>query len=330
MDDPSCKAIAAGVRPGRRPHGIVAVLMPFLNDGDPDFAGLVRQLQRVRAAGLTAAVNMDTGYVQRLSAAQRAQVLILAQDTLADGAGAGDSDRHRFVFVAGAFVDQGAGSLLDRYRRQMDAIEAHGGTPILFPCPELRALPEPAVVDLVDRCSAGRRAVLLFELGEMFVPYGRIYSLATFEALVQLPSVVGMKHSSLNRQAEWARLALRDRLRPDFRLYTGNDLAIDMVMYGSDYLLGLAAFHSEAFAERDRRWQMGDGRFFALNDLLQYLGAFAFRPPVPGYRHAAAMFLRLRGLIDSDLPPAGETTRPESDRAVLADILQRLEAELNP
>ena len=318
------------MRTGRRPHGIVAALLPFLDDGDPDFEGLVRQLRRVQATGLTAAVNMDTGYVQRLSAAQRTQVLSLAQSALTGGAGAEEDgwDRHRFGFVAGAFVDQGAGSLLDRYRRQMDTIEARGGTPILFPCPELRALPEPAVVDLFDRCSAGRRAVLLFELGEMFVPYGRIYSLATFEALVQLPCVLGMKHSSLNRQAEWARLALRDRLRPDFRLYTGNDLAIDMVTYGSDYLLGLAAFHPEAFAERDRRWQMGDARFHALNDLLQYLGAFAFRPPVPGYRHAAAMFLRLRGLIDSDRPPPGETTRPESDRPVLADILQRLEAEL--
>ena len=73
---------------------------------------------------------------------------------------------------------------------------------------------------------------------------------------------------------------------------------------------------------------MGDARFHALNDLLQYLGAFAFRPPVPGYRHAAAMFLRLRALIASDRPPPGETARPESDRPVLADILQRLEAEL--
>jgi dihydrodipicolinate synthase/N-acetylneuraminate lyase len=321
MDDPSCTGIAAGLRIGRRPHGIVAVLMPFLNGGAPDFDGLARQLGRVRAAGLLAAVNMDTGYVQRLSPAQRAQVLTVARDTLA-----GDGAAPRFV--AGAFVDPGPGPLLDRYRRQMDAIEDQGGTPILFPCPELRALPEPAVVDLFAACSADRRAVLLFELGEMFVPYGRIYSLATFRALLQLPTVVGLKHSSLDRQAEWVRLAVRDRLRPDFRLYTGNDLAIDMVMYGSDYLLGLAAFHPEAFAERDRRWQAGDARFHALNDLLQYLGAFAFRPPVPGYRHAAAMFLRLRGLVDSDQPPPGEIARPDSDRPILADILQRLTAEL--
>ena len=31
-------------------------------------------------------------------------------------------------------------------------------------------------------------------------------------------------------------------VRPDFLVLTGNDLAIDMVMYGSDYLLGLSTF----------------------------------------------------------------------------------------
>jgi dihydrodipicolinate synthase/N-acetylneuraminate lyase len=169
---------------------------------------------------------------------------------------------------------------------------------------------------------------LLFELGEMFVPYGRIYSLEAFAELMMLPGVAGLKHSSLERGLEWARLALRDQRRPDFRLYTGNDLAIDMVAWGSDYLLGLAAFHPEAFAARDRLWAAGDARFFALNDALQALGAFAFRAPVPGYRHDAAMFLALRGLIDDDEPPARAVRRPGADRDVLAGLLDRIEGEL--
>jgi dihydrodipicolinate synthase/N-acetylneuraminate lyase len=331
MDDQSCAGIIAGLRPGRRPQGIAAVLLPFDDGGAPDHAGLARQLRRIVAAGLQPAVNMDTGYVQRLSAAQRAEVLLVTRETLSRGPAHGPS-----LFVAGAFVgdDPGsgagseAGSLEARYRQQMDAIYAAGGTPILFPCPELRALSEPAVVALFARLAAGTRPVLLFELGEMFVPYGRIYGLDTFAALLDLPAVIGLKHSSLNRQAEWARLALRDERRPDFRIYTGNDLAIDMVMYGSDYLLGLAAFHPEAFAARDRHWASGDPRFYSLNDLLQYLGAFAFRPPVPAYRHDAAMFLKLRGIIECDVPPAGAPARPASDRAVLADILERIETEL--
>ena len=105
-------------------------------------------------------------------------------------------------------------------------------------------------------------------------------------------SCIGAKHSSLSRAAEWDRLEVRDRVRPDFHVFTGNDLAIDMVCYGSDYLLGLSAFAPEAFAERDRRWEHGERSFHELNDLLQYLGAFAFRAPVPAYRHDAALFLQ--------------------------------------
>jgi hypothetical protein len=130
----------------------------------------------------------------------------------------------------------------------------------------------------------------------------------------------------LSRAAEWDRLAVRDRVRPDFHVFTGNDLAIDMVCYGSDYLLGLSAFAPAAFAARDRMWAEGDRAFHELNDLLQYLGAFAFRAPVPAYRHDAALFLQLRGRIASDATPVGAVRRDESDRAVLADIAARLDA----
>ena len=92
----------------------------------------------------------------------------------------------------------------------------------------------------------------------------------------------GAKHSSLNRVLEWQRLELRNRVRPDFKVFTGNDLAIDMVMYGSDYLLGLSTFAPDAFARRDAMWEAGDPRFHELNDLLQYLGAFHFSGPDAG------------------------------------------------
>jgi hypothetical protein len=101
-----------------------------------------------------------------------------------------------------------------------------------------------------------------------------------------------------------------------------------MVMYGSDYLLGLAAFAPEAFAVRDRLWAAGDVRYFALNDLLQYLGAFAFRAPVPGYKHSAAQFLHLRGLAPAPVTRTGAPTRPESDLAILRQISERLDALL--
>ena len=166
--------------------------------------------------------------------------------------------------------------------------------------------------------------MLGFELGEQFVPYGRIYPLDAYRGLMEIPQVVGAKHSSLSRQAEWDRLDLRNEVRPDFRVLTGNDLAIDMVMYGSDYLLGLSTFAPEQFAERDRLWEAGDAAFYELNDRLQELGAFAFRSPVPAYKHSAAQFLSLRGWLEHDATPAGAARRPDHDREVLRDIGQRL------
>jgi dihydrodipicolinate synthase/N-acetylneuraminate lyase len=162
----------------------------------------------------------------------------------------------------------------------------------------------------------------------MFASFGRIYSDDLFRRLLELEAFVGAKHSSLDRGLEWRRLAMRDRDRPGFKVYTGNDLAIDMVFYGSDYLLGLSAFFVEAFAERDRCWHEGDNRAFLLNDLLQYLGQLAFRAPVPAYKHSAAQFLRLRGIIHSDRPHPQGTTRPDSDVPLLRDIIERIDAEL--
>jgi hypothetical protein len=140
-----------------------------------------------------------------------------------------------------------------------------------------------------------------------------------------IPNALGAKHSSLRRQPEWERLELRNRLRPDFKVFTGNDLGIDMVMYGSDYLLGLSTFAPDAFAKRDAMWESGDARFYELNDLLQYLGAFTFRDPAPAYKHSAAMFLKIRGMIDSPKTHPQSPLRPASDQMVLESIASQLE-----
>ena len=123
-----------------------------------------------------------------------------------------------------------------------------------------------------------------------------------------------------------AKADLKAEVRPEFKIFTGNDLAIDMVMYGSDYLLGLSTFDPAAFALRDRLWEEGDSRFYQLNDLLQYLGEFAFRAPTPAYKHSAAQFLHLRGWIETDRTHPNAPERPESDKEILALISDRLKA----
>ena len=101
-----------------------------------------------------------------------------------------------------------------------------------------------------------------------------------------------------------------------------------MVMYGSDYLLGLSTFAPDAFAKRDAMWEAGDPEFFEMNDLLQYLGTFAFRPNVPAYKHSAAMFLHLRKQITTNRTYPNSPQRPESDLAVLETILKDMEKRL--
>ncbi|MEQ1700892.1 MAG: dihydrodipicolinate synthase family protein [Ilumatobacteraceae bacterium] len=304
------------LRPRRQITGMSAILLPFHADGTVDWAAFEAHVVRTSKAGLTPAVNMDTGYVQLLDQATATEVLDRTT-VLTDGR-----------FVAGAYVADAPGDTHDEaaLMRAATAIADRGGTPVVFPSHGLGALTEEEWV--AAHATVGREAgpFIGFELGTMFVPYGRIVGLDTYRALMEIPECIGAKHSSLSRQLEWDRLQLRDEVRPDFMVLTGNDLAIDMVMWGSDYLLGLSTFAPAEFALRDQLWLAGDPAFHELNDLLQYLGQFTFRPPVPGYRHDAALCFQLRGWAASDHTPAGATRRPESDRDVLADIVRRLEA----
>ena len=302
------------LRPRRRITGISAVLIPYTPDGTIDWPAVEAHMARTHSVGLTPAVNMDTGYVQLLSDADKARVLDLAAAVT------------RGEFVAGAYVADATGETfdLDAYLHAAAAITERGGTPVIFPSHGLNELDDEGWVAAHRAIAAQVDRFIGFELGAMFVPYGRIVSLDAYRELMGIPQCIGAKHSSLSRELEWDRLTARDALRSDFKVFTGNDLAIDMVMYGSDYLLGLSTFGPEEFAARDRMWASGDPRFYELNDLLQYLGEFAFRDPVPGYRHNAAMFFELRGWAATDLTPPGAPRRPESDRAILATILERL------
>lgn len=292
-----------------------AILVPYRPDGSIDWEAFEAHVVRTHDAGLAPAVNMDTGYVQILPRDDRQRVLDIAS-AVTDG-----------EFVAGAYVadEPGASFDLAAFVDVATPIAEAGGTPVVFPDHGLNDLDEDGWVSALASFGAECGPFIGFELGSMFVPYGRIFSLDAYEGLLGVPECIGAKHSSLDRVAEWDRIALRDRVRPEFSVFTGNDLAIDMVAYGSDYLLGLSTMAPDLFAIRDRYWADDDQRFWECNDVLQYLGMFTFRDPVPGYRHDAAMVLELRGWAATDGTPEGAPRRPEADRAVLADIVRRIE-----
>jgi dihydrodipicolinate synthase/N-acetylneuraminate lyase len=285
------------LRPGRSIVGMSAILLPHRSSVEVDWPAFEAHVTRTADAGLTPAVNMDTGFVHLLTAEQRAEVLARTRSLGVE-------------FVAGAFDEA-----------EVEAVQALGGTPVLFPSEHTAD-----VVPAYERVAKSADRFIGFELSPVFHPDGRIWDLATYRAVLDIRQCIGAKHSSLERQPEWDRLRVRDEVRPGFLVLTGNDLAIDMVMYGSDYLLGLSTFAPAEFAARDRAWADGDlDGFHRRNDVLQWLGATAFRPPVPAYRHDAALFFQLRGWAESDATPDGAPRRAAWERELLAAILHALD-----
>jgi dihydrodipicolinate synthase/N-acetylneuraminate lyase len=309
--------VESEIQTRRRIDGMSAILLPFDANGSPDWDRFAAHTQRTLDAGLVPAVNMDTGYVQTIDPQARTNALEIAAKICAGQ-----------TFVAGAYVadTEGAPLDVDAYKSAIASATDVGATPIVFPSWGLNSLGDVELIEALETVTTDTDRFLGFELGKSFVPYGRIYSDDMYIALMALNNCVGAKHSSLSRSTEWGRLALRDEHRNDFDVLTGNDRAIDMVRWGSNYLLGLSTMAPDYFAQRDALWESGDSDFYALNDLLQYLGEFTFRDPVPAYRHSAAQFLMLRGWIETDQTPHGTPRRPDADRAVLAEILTRLRA----
>jgi len=298
----------------RKVEGIAAALLPYEADGRVAVAAFQQHLVATHRAGLMNAVNMDTGYVNYLSAAEKREVLMWTREALGKDV----------PFVAGAYIEGRVGDIVALYREEMDAIVKMGGIPILFQTARLHGKASKEKLAMYRATCQGYPHVLGFELGRMFAPNGEIFDADTVLGLMDIAELKGMKHSSLDRVVELERLALRDARRPDFRIYTGNDLGINMIEYGSDYLLGLATFAPEKFAERDRLWTAGHPGYYALSDALQYLGNVAFREPVPAYKHSAAAFLHLTGRIPTMRTHPNSPERPAWDVEILRSCAQRL------
>ncbi|HTQ96098.1 MAG TPA: dihydrodipicolinate synthase family protein [Candidatus Acidoferrum sp.] len=301
-------------RKHRKVQGIAAALLPYESDGSIAIHAFQKHLVDTQRAGLQNAVNMDTGYVNLISEEEKGKVLQWTREAL--GADV--------PFVAGAYIEGQSGSVVELYRKQMDAIVKFGGTPILFQTSQLHGKTAKEKAEVYREVCRGYPQVLAFELGRMFAPNGEIYDTETILRIMEIPEITGMKHSSLDRLVELERLALRDAKRPEFRIYTGNDLGINMIEYGSDYLLGLATFAPEKFAERDRLWENADARYFALSDALQLLGNLAFREPVPAYKHSAAVYLHLTGKIPTDKTHPKNPQRPAWETELMRDCLRRV------
>ena len=156
------------LRPRRRIEGFSAILLPFLANGDVDWPGFTAHTRRTVQAGLGPAVNMDTGYGNLIDDATKRRALEITQ---AECGGCS--------YVAGAFVgDQpGAAFNFDAYARQMAMIQQFGGTPVIFQSYGLTQQSDDAIVAAYAKLGTVAERFVGFELGTMFAPFGKIYSL---------------------------------------------------------------------------------------------------------------------------------------------------------
>ena len=102
-----------------------------------------------------------------------------------------------------------------------------------------------------------------------------------------------------------------------------------MIFNGSDALLGIATFIPDKFRELANALRDGDDNtYFKLATGMEFLGRVAFQPPVPAYKHGAAMVKQMRGWYpNDDLLPNNPFTREEAHREELRDALHYLGIE---
>ena len=168
------------IRPQRKITGFSAILLPFLENGDVDWPSFRGHVERTANAGLTPAVNMDTGYVHLLDDDTRRQVLEATRETLGGGA-----------FVAGAFVKDRPGDAFDAdgYKRQMERIGEFGGTPVIFQSFGLVEQSGPDIVAAYQELAGGCDRFIGFELTRDLAPFGKVYDLETYAGLMEIPRV---------------------------------------------------------------------------------------------------------------------------------------------
>src|SRR5678815_3604549 len=165
----------ARLRPRRQVQGIAAALLPFEPDGRIAVEAFQKHLLATGDAGLRNAVNMDTGYVNYLTPEERLSVLDWSREVLGPNS-----------FIAGAYIEGLDGEVVDLYRREMDQIVAHGGTPIIFQTARLRGMQSREKVAVYRAaCRGFQEEVLAFELSPVFASSGEIFDAETLRGLME-------------------------------------------------------------------------------------------------------------------------------------------------
>jgi len=317
----------SGSRPGTsapRPNplhrreigGGASLIVPRGVDGSPDWQAFASHLDRCAKLGLNLAISMTPADPALLNTELQVGALFQAKDVLSGT-----------PFYAGVHVlDQSDDWFnLDRYRRQIEVVVKHGGTPVVFPSWGLTSLHDDEWLKVMAEVGRTVDRFYVADLDATATPYGPARSMDAYVGLLRNQACAGIVHGSMSRLAELDRMHRHAGLRPDFHVLSMNERAVDMAIYGSDYLLFTAGMAPDLFVRRDRMWADGDREFYELNDLLQYLAMFSSRRPLNAQAHSVLQFLELRRWVATADVPNGAAQRPSSDREILRDIAERLD-----
>jgi hypothetical protein len=245
-------------------------------------------------------------------------------------------------YVPGALVASGAGTdqlapedtrtiddVIRAYEEQLAAIEALGGRIILMASRALaRVARSPADYERVyDRVlSQAREPVIIHWLGEMFDPAlagywgdrdpARAMDTAVGVINAHASKVDGVKVSLLDAAQE---IAMRRRLAPGVRMYTGDDFNYAELIAGdaqghSDALLGI--FDAIAPAASAALGELAAGRVSAYHDILSPtvpLSRHLFRAPTRFYKTGVVFLAWLNGHQDHFVMVGGQ----QSARSIL-------------
>ncbi|UHS63516.1 dihydrodipicolinate synthase family protein [Agrobacterium vaccinii] len=306
---------------------------PFA-DNDPwltpaiDWEGTLRFRHRLWDLGLGVAEAMDTA--QRGMGLGWPQAQELIARALKEAATRNDA-----LIACGVGTDHLTGTgysldqIVDAYQEQLDFVQGQGGRVILMASRALAASarsPDDYLETYARVLAQANEKVVIHWLGEMFDPalegyWGALDHMAAMDTCLDMISgnadkIDGIKISLLSKEKE---IAMRRRLPPGVRMYTGDDFNYAELIAGdehghSDALLGI--FDAIAPAASKALNSLKQGRNTEFFDILEptvALSRYIFKAPTRFYKTGVVFFAYLNGLQDHFTMVGGQ----ESTRSTL-------------
>lgn len=254
---------------------IPALSLPVTPDGRIYWKDYESDIERTIASGLPKlATCMDTTQVHGLNNSQQKELVEVTAKVLGK----------RLSFIAGVM-----GKSESEYIKKIEVYEKLGAQCIIFPPEFLCNVSVKKVINFYLKISnVSKGNLLAFELSPVFVPGSWMFSPECLKEIMRIPKYVGMKHSSLNIPLLLQLGRLRDRINPEFKIYSGDDYNIGKsIIYGFDCLLGAATLFPDKFALLAKYWLEGkEKKFYDIETKLQLLIHHVFEHDIKAYRYS--------------------------------------------